>query len=322
MNARPLIALACLLAACWQASALAQAERSPIPAAAAAAGFRLHTFATNATFSASTVDMDRTYAPGFQWYFPNYFGTHQPSSSTSFNPDGSVTTSGQRMFSNGNLATMGQISTPPYFVGTAFGGGGYFEAEFRFDPSAVDNRNDGWPAFWNQTLESVLVLPGYQWPGQAPGYTHNVELDTFEFYGDHPFSYGASVHDWWGVHNVTCKNHCGYVSSPLWNTKIVPLGTDWRKYHRVAALWIPAAKGADGSISFFFDDRQMGPAIRFSKFTNQPPPPGPSASWTFGAIDQLHLIPIFGAGLKAPITVRSVNVWQKSAAANLTGATS
>ena len=39
--------------------------------------------------------------------------------------------------------------------------------------------------------------------------------------------------------------------------------------------------------------------------------------WTFGILDQQHVVLILGTGPGEPMTIESVNVWQASAANNL-----
>lgn len=305
---------ACLLATNMKAGAAS--ER--LPEAARQAGYVTKTFSCDGDFSEDTVDQKSSYAPGFKWYNSNIVERHrQPTENNIFNSDGSITTFSPA-YSLG-LVTAANTSTAPGYVGRAFGGGGYFEAEIKFDPAAVRLDEKQWPAFWAVSIESSAKLPGQQWRGQEPGFNHTVEFDILEFL--YPFSkkanvYGAAAHDFFGVYGKTCSPARCKVDSRN-NERVVPPGTDWRQYHRFAMLWVPATNTSQGLLQYYFDDKPIGTAIRWTKFSDQDPPVTASSSWAFGEVDLQHLILIIGAGKSAPITVRTVGVWQSSAANNM-----
>ena len=278
---------------------------NPVPAQAAKVGFIQPTFNTN--FSSSTVDITNTQKPGFNWYPWNFFNTSTDLSAIVLNGDGSVTLNGDTTGPNGELATISWTGTPGSFVGSAFGGGGYFEATLKFNPQDVIDKNFvGWPSFWLMAREHFTNDPQQQWPGQGANYDHLIEADILE-YNLYPFtglrnSYTAGVHDWSGVYaSAGCPNN---FSSPVVRT--VDPATDFTQFHKYGMLWVPATARTRGSIKFYFDDAQIGSSITWSQYTNQ----DPGSYSEFGIIDKQHLVLVLGTGVGIPMTVRSVNVWQ------------
>jgi hypothetical protein len=298
----------------------ARSGGSPIPAAAQSAGYTLNTFSVQSNFTSATVDVGITYSSGYKWYFWNFFGISPSAADTTLNTNGTLTTFSPVANANASIATVGKIGSGPGFVGTAFGGGAYFEAEISFNPYAVNTAN-GWPAVWHMALEHLISSAGVQWTGQTTGYSHFIEVDDFEFDLNSLTKYGGSLHDWYGIYDVTCPpNFCNITTSSTISTKNVPSGTDWTIFHRIGMLWVPATALVNGTVSFYFDDIQMGSPVSYSQFTTQSPPPTSMTTWTYGVIDNQHIPVIIGSGPLAngAITVKSVNVWQSSAANNLT----
>lgn len=299
---------------CTLGLAALSAHSAPAPKAAAEAGFTVNTFSTE-VFAPQGVDQAASYAPGRQWYLWNFFGKLATPERNQLLPDGSDQNFG---VSAGQIATAAQVSDG--FVGTAFGGGGYFEAEIAFDAAAVVHAN-GWPAWWAMSLEH-LIGRGDQWAGQPGGYRHFIEVDAFEYDRptDKPLQYGATLHDWYGLFGRSCPGpgatFCAADTSYRLSTKTAPAGTDWSKFHKVAFLWTPATMRRQGSITFYLDGRQMGDRVAYDRAEDQPPPPK-GKRWAFGVIDRQHLVLILG-GSPSGMRIRSVNAWQRSAAENLT----
>jgi len=289
--------------------------QSVAPHQAQAAGYGINTFSTPSNFSPTKVDTGLTYRPGYQWYLLNAFGAQPSFATSSFGSDGSVTVGSMAHSLNGTLTSAAKVPLAPFFVGRAFGGGGYFEAEVSFDPDAVDVKN-GWPSWWMMPVEHLAEFPSQQWPGQPAGYNHFVEVDAFEYNRGpaQPRAYGATLHDWYGLFAKTCpRNYCRIDSSFGPSTKFVPPSTDWMNtFHRVGVLWIPATSARKGSFTFYFDGVAQGAPVSYTQFSGQAPPPSNKTPWAFGAVDAEHLALIIGTGRSAPIHVRSVNVWQSS----------
>jgi len=103
---------------------------------------------------------------------------------------------------------------------------------------------------------------------------------------------------------------------------VLPAPVDFSQWHRYGLLWIPATPQAKGSLTYFFDGRQIGPPIVWTQFQGQAPVSpikavGPATPWAFGVIDRQHLVLILGSGASTPLRVKQVVVWQASAAADL-----
>jgi hypothetical protein len=291
---------------------------SDVPPQAAAAHYTVRTFSS--TFSANEVDITNTSKSGFKWYPYNFFGASTKLSSIGLNADGSVTLLGDTTGPNGELATASWTGTPGGFVGTAFGGGGYFEATFKFDPQDVIKNNfNGWPAWWSMAIEHMANLDTRQWPEQENGYEHFIEADFFEYdlkdyvrRGKLNY-FGGALHDWFGLPSGGQYNHLTLPNRLI--AREVPIDTDFTRYHRYGFLWVPATATRDGYAEHYFDGRRVGGRIAWRQYTNQAPPPRPP--WMFSIIDHNHLVLILGTDLNEPMTVQSVNVWQTSDAQNM-----
>jgi hypothetical protein len=295
------------------------AHAAQSPQWAAAVGYTTNTFSTD--FTSSNVDIANSGQPGFSWYPWNLYGHHANTSAFTLNPDHSITLAGDTTGPNGELVSATPANNSSKFVGTAFGGGAYIEAELKFDPDDVANAaTKGWPAFWSLPIEGSVLKEGLQWQGQPPGFNHSVEVDILEYlylpYNVPRNIYGAAMHDWFGIPNTTCKGLCVQHMEAQEPKRKTPQGTDFTQYHRFGFLWVPATDTQRGYARFYFDGQSVGPDRLWTKFTNQPPPPT-NQPWAFGKLDQQHMVLILGTGPHEPMTVRSVNVWQASASNNL-----
>lgn len=296
------------------------AQESP-PAAAAQAGYALHTFA--GTFSPATVDLAATEKRGFQWYNWHLFGSRSDPHGIVVNGDGSVTLTGQTGEAGGELVSAVQRSEDEPFVGSSFGGGAYIEATIKWQPLPPGSTKvPGWPAFWAMALEGHMPPLSSQWPGQVAGYRHDIETDFFEALPDDAGAprYGASLHDWYGVLNHTCapEQACQVQMRHWTGQRTVPASTDFSQYHRYGFLWIPATPQRKGSAQFFFDGVQVGYVYEWEPLSTPPLPPPPTAQQAFAILDRSHLFLILGTAPLQPMTVRTVDVWQSGTAANLT----
>ena len=295
-----------------------------IPPAASDVGYTVNTYHVG-PFTTSNVDMSGTYVGGFSFYPYNLSGSHSNLSNFTINPDGTMTLNNAVA-----LASVGSIQVDPRYHGIAFGCGAYLTAEVSFDP-VTSVVGSGYPAWWAIAWENQI---GYmntpisgQWTGQAPGYTHFLELDTFEF--DRPefpyprYAYGATLRDWYGIYNVTCPIiFCVHDSNFINGSVVPPAYTDWNLYHRIAVLWVPAVGGADGYAQAYFDDVPMNNPVTWTKYDGSmdTPPITSASSWALGVIDIDHLILILGSGgggVGVDENVRSVDVWQGPGRCNI-----
>ncbi len=300
---------------------LSLAAASTLPAPASEYGYDIITFESN--FSKETVDMNRTLNRGYKWYLLDLFSHQASAAGVQLNTDGSVTLLGDKPGVAGSLTSIAPYRGTNTFVGTAFGGGFYVEAVFNFNYAQVSathvpGAHLGIPAFWALPVESVGVHGTNQWPGQPAGYQHNVEFDFFEAdYWTKPTAYGMSLHDWWGIQNVTCTpGLCGLAFQNPNGERDVPAGTDLTKYHTYGTLWVPATATTKGICAAYFDGQLIGHTRNWTQYTNQPPTPV-GQTWLFGRIDQQHMFFILGTGEGQPFNVKSVTVWQKDASKNL-----
>jgi hypothetical protein len=296
------------------------------PMQAAAAGYRANTFSSQ--FVKTAVDLASREIPGFQWYPFHFFGQQLPDpSGLIINADSTLTlganTVGPR--SKISLATAAPSRSASRWTGVAFGGGAYIEAVLKFDPRDVINAapKSQWPGFWSMAIEHLAGLDSEQWKGQAKGYAHFIEPDFFEYdvWKISPGAYGGAVHDWYGIFNVTCPHqfcNLSNASGTNFSNFVIrtPDGTDFTQYHRYGFLWVPATDTAQGYAEYYFDDKQTNDKITWTKFRGEPPPPG-TTPWTFGVIDQQHLVVLLDSGPRQPMTVKSVNIWQSSSTGNL-----
>jgi len=297
----------------WGLSASAPAAQAP--AGAASVGYTVNTFSSN--FSPATVDLANSGKPGFSWYPWNLYGSHTNLAAIRLNSDNSVTLAGDRTGPNGELISATAANNSEQFVGTAFGGGAYIEAEIKFNPDDVAKAaSKGWPSFWSLEIHDSVLKSSSHWPGQPPGYKHSVEADFFEYlylpYNVPRNIYGAGLHEWYGIQNVTCGHGlCAQHMRMEEPKRPAPVGTDFTQYHRFGFLWVPATDNSSGYVRYYFDEQSVGPDRLWTQFQDQPPPPT-DQSWAFGRLDQQHQVLILGTGINEPMTVRSVNVWQAS----------
>ncbi len=287
------------------------------PAPAQYAGYCSNTFNAS-NFSNANVDVGATNAGGFQWYVWNFFNVPQYPNMISL-AGGVLSIQASPASPPGECCVASAVQIgPSSFRGTAFGGGGYFEATLNFDPTLVDVR-DGWPSWWTMSLEHLVDMPGQQWAGQPAGYLHFIEPDIFEFFrtAKRPRRFSSSLHEWYGAYQVTCPGSafCSYSLNNVATAEPVSYTVN----HRYGMLWIPATSRAEGSFTFYLDGVQYGPVTRYSLFvaTRDAPPPSDLAPWSFGVVDANHLVLILGSGFNAPVNVSSVRVWQSSASGNL-----
>jgi hypothetical protein len=299
------------------ASALFAQDATP-PAFAAAVGYTHNTFSS--TFDSSQVDIKNTTNSGYKWYISRIAGAGvTPLAGIILNSDGSITLENNGGGFNDGIQSVGIVKGG--WVGTVFGGGGYFEAILKFDPQTVTNVAKGFPAWWSIAIEHEDKNLN-QWPGQAKGYAHYAEPDFFEWNidgmeGVPPKTYNGSMIDWSGIFTP----ETGYPVRKLtpWKTKFntTPSATDFNQYHKFGWLWVPATATTKGYAQYYFDDQPSTDRVSWTQFTHQAPTPAKQMDpWTFGILDQQQLVLILGSGATGAMTVQSVNVWQKSDRSN------
>lgn len=303
-----------------QAGAPSACPSAPMPAQVA--GYCTETFAAD-SFSTSNVDMSLTYGSGFQLYGYNWIGTTPTMAHVTINGDNSLTVGiGGDTFS-ATVASAGRIAGAPYFKGVAFGGGGYFEACFAYDPTTIPQPIvDGDPSFWLFSLEhSQNVATGLnqdQWTGQVSGYLHWFENDIEEAKFGSSSQYSAGPLDW------------RYDTSTIFSqataqayTRTAAGGTNFNRYpnpHCYEVLWQPATVSKRGSLTYYMDGVQIGPSTSWSQYVagSDAPPVSALTPWLNGIGDDEHQILQIGTGSSTTLKLTAIHVWQLSAANNVT----
>jgi len=291
------------------------------------AGYTTRTL--DARLTSGGFDLGNTRSAGFDWYIQRWYGgAVHDTGGYIFNADGSVTFDGASALSASPVGTTD-------WVGTAYGGGGYFEAELKFDPAEVADAINGgatsWPSWWSISLESQINSTlGAGWSGvpakalwvsqqgATPGFAHFIEVDFMEYSSTtQSKNYLKTLHDWSGVY--TTEWPVNILQGGSENSKFAGGGVDYTQYNRFGFLWVPATDATKGELTYFFNGRQMGSTIRYRKYSDaDDAPPVTSASpFLFGIIDDQHLTLQIGSPAGAPMTVRSVKVWQSDASGNL-----
>ncbi len=300
------------------------ARANQAPPQATSNGYTVNTFSTQ--FTPSTVDLLGLGVKGYSWYPHNYLG--QKASASKIAVDENTKTlvlNGDKDIGNSQLATVTiSKSNPDKFIGTAFGGGGYFEAELSFDPDQVISTGPKaeWPAFYGLSVERVAQAGADHWSGQPSGYVHYIEVDFFEygvaFNGNAKNFYGTDLHDWYGIEKSTCpKFLCNYARPRADSKSEVPKKTDFSKYHKYGFLWVPATDTRQGLAQYYFDALPIGKPVLWNKMPDDAAPTPDGKPWAFSILDKQHLILILGTGYEQLMKVKSVNVWQSSDDNNL-----
>ncbi|MDD5675950.1 MAG: hypothetical protein PHC61_17400 [Chitinivibrionales bacterium] len=299
---------------------MSQIQAAP-PARAVAAGFTVNTFSS--TFDSTQVDMKNSLATGFKWYLSQFFDWGViPASQIKLNSDASATIStsgitinqwlypydgsGVPDYTYTGLQSAGKkvVGTDTSWVGTVFGGGGYFEVTVKIN---APHYPDGGPSCWLMSIEKMANLPSLHWPGQAVGYQHFSEIDMFDFHDVVAPQYRAFVRELYGtlpMYNIAQTSnfpHC-YINFPANN--------DLTASHKYAFIWVPATADKTGYVTFFYDDKAMGDSVSWSKYANQAAPP--ADPWRLGFLDTQHLVMVLGDTYTPGMTVQLVNVWQKA----------
>lgn len=287
---------------------LASSSSNRAPPQAAAAGFNTLTFASK--FAASELDLGATGASGFKWYPWSFFGSNADPTKIQPTSEG-VKLLGDTTGPNGQISSV-VYKGPGLFAGTAFGGGGYFEAILKFNPADVIAQSfAGWPSWWMMALQHMVAMSSDQWSGQAAGFRHFAEVDVFE-YDQYQFTsdqddYGAALHDWYGL-----DGSYSHIDPPY--SLVRRTGIDYTQWHKYGFLWVPATATTKGYCQFFCDDQLVSTTrsapnlqesgittYKWGQFTTQAPPPGPVLTTTrlndVGSIEGKNVRVVFDPSL-------------------------
>jgi hypothetical protein len=261
-----------------------------VPPAAAAAGYNTRTFGPKLIM-------------GNPWY-------NETGVKLTTHPDGSVLIEhgGAPFHYNADILTTRMLGGGN-FDGPAFGGGAYFEAVLSIQNPV--NSAGGWPSWWSNDVE---IQCGNSEACRVPPWGSDrgiwFEPDFMEHFSS--TDYGCANHNWYG--NI--YNYQGGDDQPLSAHKNCS-GINLNTPHKYGYLWVPAVRGgAQGRIEAYFDDVMLG-GYRYNWFdVNNPPPYPPNNGSCTGAMDTRHYYLVLGTGPSNPMTVHSVNVFQRNASAN------
>lgn len=298
------IAIVCLITACGATQVIggynfvSAADTSPVfqgttgnctasanaPSPAAAAGFTKTVFCDDFD-SLSTIDVNTTGAPGYNWYtrLPRREGRTPQSDYSVANSVLSVTAPNTYNFAltsmdvqtgNGNAWTFG-----------------YFEARLSFDPNAAP-KSGGWPAWWSNSAYHLRYDP----PGHSG---HYMELDFFEGNTTVRTQFAGTLHEWANNGAIHYQN----------SNYIPPVKVNWANWHTVGVLWVP------GKIDWYLD----GKKLEEQKYSaNGLPQPlartmirGPEPVGLFSSLDteKLGEQMILGSAQGWPLNVDWIRVW-------------
>jgi hypothetical protein len=302
----------------------ASTAAASVPIPAKDAGYTVMTYGPKLVLQTSDKIAANT-APIYLW---NFFGADVAKTTLATNGDGSITLFGGG-FVNGQISSAAASSNAEKkFVGTAFGGGAYFEAVFKFEGWHGQSNNPGsmskgFPAFWSMAVEHLSLSGADRWPSKVAEFVHFAEFDFFEYnaaYQEHTdFMYTGSAHDWYGIIGETCPlptgRFCQVQNTAPANMRPVAKNFDFSEYHTYGALWVPATASAPGYLAWYVDGEPIGENITWKKMPNQAALSWPG-NYAFAVADLQHMAMILGSGTTYPMTVKSVTVWQKSAAQN------
>jgi hypothetical protein len=269
-----------------------------IPAVAAAVGYDTETFGpainvgttANPTTSYPEITGDVNMVPY------TFTGTSWKNIGET-NSNGAATLNGTgEAFGNG-LATAEVTPAGQTLQGVAFGGGGYFQ---------VTMAGNGPMSFWMNDAETMNGVSNGTGTDSADSW---IEADIAEF--DSPGAYGFTIHNWYGPvgsGDVINANENG----------ASPAGANYSEPNTYGMLWVPATATMQGYAKFYFNGVQVGNTINWNQYV-----PGESAAQNpFAVMDELHMVPILGAGSGSTVTFSNLEVWQASASNDIgTGVT-
>lgn len=258
----------------------------------------------------STVDINNTGRPGFNWYMNDFYWSF-PSrpDSVSFGHDGITITD--------HISTAtGKGPAKTELVGRGWSGGAYFEALLQFDPDKVVVEDENWPAFFG--LSWQVASKTDQAPGKPQGYQHFAEIDFLEYgfwnhrnrSANHKY-FWQIMHDWYGVKDVTCRGDdswCGISNNA--STGLMRVA-DIKGWHRYGTRWVVGDATHKSFAQAYFDGAPIASPVYwpFHRSLEDVPVP-PTNADAYSITDFTKFIIVFQANNKAPVTIRSVKVWQ------------
>ena len=263
-----------------------------IPAEAAAVGYDTETFGP--AINVGTTPNPTTSYPQFingANVVPYQFTGTSWTNIGETNSNGSVTLNGTgEAFGNG-LATASVTAPGQTLNGIAFGGGGYFQ---------VTMSGNGPMSFWMNDAETMNGVSNGTGADPQDSW---MEADIAEF--DTTGVYGFALHNWYGAVGSGNEVNTGAISG----SPVSPPGANYSQPNTYGLLWVPATATTQGYAKFYFNGTQVGNTITWNQYV-----PGQSAADNpYAVMDELHMVPILGAGSGSTVTFSNLEVWQASA---------
>ena len=141
-----------------------------------------------------------TYGPGQNWNAYNLSGDPARQHVT-VNADASLTIAGGSNRYNAHISSIRRVTGGAGWEGKGFGGGGYFEADLKWDKGALCGYScgDGWPAWWANSTENQIGVPTSDTTPNAAWGSHQAEIDFMEWWND---GWSCGIFDWNAVKTV------------------------------------------------------------------------------------------------------------------------
>lgn len=261
-----------------------------VPEPAATAGFDRLTFCDDFD-SLSSIDVNGTGAPGFNWYTKLPFSPGRTLPSAYSISDSVLTVTSTGYTANWGLTTRDPVTG----YGRAFNFG-YFEARIKFDPSlAPDSR--GWPSFWSLDAYHTEYNNDNTW----------AELDFFEAYTGGHASYRG---EYLGTIHQEFPHRPGYENVP--GDWYVPKpAVNWNSWNIIGCLW------QQGQVTWYLNGNVVITQSYSAVAPPKPPPPAPhnmptpDSTGIYKVLDSDLMQLIVGSSPGWPLQIDYVRVWQQ-----------
>jgi hypothetical protein len=267
-------------------------------------------------FTSTTIDLNNTLAPGFNWYVNNAWpfmnagnSAWLPMNTSTATPSSDLIVSGQQVdmttdvsHLNESLNTCGSLGSQSY-VGKAFGGGFYLEVRMSANPALATSAAAswaGWPIFWGVPVEFLDGAFAYGTPF--------VEADGFEQFptGTGTITKEMALHEW----HVGASSSFQF-SASNYDVSAAINGADLSQPHRFGFLWVPQSlNSGTGLLQRFFDGVHITASDVTYSATAHPTPDTTLPIGTFAEMDSEHFCILLGAGPSWPTFIQSVQLWQ------------
>ena len=264
------------------------------PSQASAAGLTKLSFC-DTLLSTATIDLADTKNPAFRWFVEDQSGTIRITPS-----DVSSDGTGVAITAAHNINSAAPFANAQNYVGSAFSGDIYYEADIKFDPASYTGSETSWAAEWSPSIKWITQYDA----GKAQPW-RGIELDCIE-----QLPQSGSAQSLYTVYDENDYPTNGKYYGVSQNAGTYSGGT---AYHTYGCLWKRAANhGGTGSFTWYVDNVQ----VFTLSYSSGSPSTGcniGTESCAAGAFMDLDGDSIFlklaGCAAHCPITYRNVHVW-------------